>query len=73
VIGRPDPEYGEEVMAVIVPGAGTDPSAEDIRDFCKGRLGKFQAPRRIEFVDALPRNTIGKLLKRELRSRYFQT
>jgi long-chain acyl-CoA synthetase len=72
VIGMPHEEYGEEVMAVVVPVAGTEPSADDIIAFCRGRLGKFQIPRRVEFMSDLPRTGIGKILKRELRKQYFQ-
>jgi long-chain acyl-CoA synthetase len=72
VIGMPDEDYGEEVMAVIVPAAGNKPVAEEITEYCKNYLGKFQIPKRIEFVPTLPRNPIGKLLKRKLREQYFQ-
>ena len=66
----PDDNYGEEVMAVVVPMPGSGLSAEGLLDYCRGHLGKFQVPKRIEFVDDLPKTAIGKMLKRELRKRY---
>lgn len=72
VIGMPDPDLGEEVMAVIVPRPGTGPTADDIIEFCSGHLGKFQMPKRVEFADTLPKNPIGKILKRQLREQYFK-
>lgn len=71
VIGMPDDEYGELVMAVIVPAGGTSPTEEDIIGFCRGHLARFQLPRRVEFVEELPKTQVGKILKRDLRKRFF--
>src|SRR5579875_3255350 len=78
VLGRPDPEWGEAVTALIVPrlgvmglhadGAAVDAAmAEDLRRFCGARLAGFKVPKRFELVDALPRNATGKLTRRALR------
>lgn len=71
VIGVPDDQWGETVKAIVVlrPEAGAT-EAELIR-FCEGRLGGFERPHSIDFVDALPRNPSGKVLKRELREPYW--
>jgi long-chain acyl-CoA synthetase len=68
VVGRPDERLGEEIVAVIVlkPDA-EDASAEQIIEFCRRSLAGYKIPREIRFVDQLPRNASGKVLKRELR------
>jgi long-chain acyl-CoA synthetase len=72
VIGVPDDKWVERVHAVIVPREQTNPTENDIRSFCKEHLTHYKAPRSVEFVDALPKNPQGKILKRELRDRYWQ-
>ena len=69
VIGVPDRRRGERVMAVVVRH---DPelTVERIAAFCRERLVDYQRPVRIEFIPELPRNTMGKVLKRELRERF---
>jgi fatty-acyl-CoA synthase len=71
VIGLPDPKWGALVTAVIVK-ADPNLTAEKIDDFCKGSmdLASFKRPRRIIFIDELPINASGKVLKRELLARY---
>jgi long-chain acyl-CoA synthetase len=69
VIGLPDPVFGEEVAAVIQPRPGTRADADDIRTFAAVRLAGFKVPTRVVLRDEpLPRNAVGKVLKRELRS-----
>jgi fatty-acyl-CoA synthase len=69
VVARPDPEWGEKVHAFVVRrGGGTAGEAELIA-FCRGHLARIKCPDRIEFVDGLPRNALGKLVKGELRER----
>lgn len=63
VIGTPDPEMGEQVVAVIVPKEHTKPEATEIIAFCRERLASYKKPRKIIFVDALPRNVLGKVQK----------
>jgi long-chain acyl-CoA synthetase len=73
VIGVPSPEWGEEVLAVIEPRAGTAPTddlAGELITFCRDRLAHYKCPRRVEFVDQLPRQDNGKIYKRLLRDRY---
>jgi long-chain acyl-CoA synthetase len=73
VIGVPSDEWGEEVLAVIEVRAGVPPSSEladDLVVFCRQRLAHFKCPRRVEFVDRLPRQDNGKIYKRLLRDRY---
>src|SRR6266516_4146669 len=68
VLGRQDPTWGEAVHAVIIPAGEAAPAAEIIA-WCRGRLAHFKCPKSVEFTDALPRTTTGKVLKRELRAR----
>ena len=70
VIGLPDERWGEAVVAVIAPHAGIDISLEELREFARGRLARYKLPTRIEFVEILPRNPAGKVLKFELRERF---
>ncbi|MHA6627272.1 class I adenylate-forming enzyme family protein [Pseudonocardia sichuanensis] len=69
VVGAPDEVWGERVVAVIEPLAGQRPTEAEIREFCAGQLAGYKCPRRVLVVDELPRNTVGKILKRELRAR----
>jgi acyl-CoA synthetase (AMP-forming)/AMP-acid ligase II len=68
VVGEPDEVWGELVVAVVEPRAGQEPTAEDIRGFCKDHLAGYKCPRKVLLVPELPRNTVGKVLKRELRA-----
>jgi malonyl-CoA/methylmalonyl-CoA synthetase len=71
VVGLPDPEYGERVVAAVVrddPGL----TAEKVVDFCRGDLAGYKRPREVVFADALPRNALGKVLKHELRDRLIE-
>jgi long-chain acyl-CoA synthetase len=71
VIGVPDDKWGEAVKAVVVPAAGTALSEADLIEFARERLGGFKLPKTVDFVDALPRNPSGKILKRTLREPYW--
>jgi len=67
VVGEPSAEWGETVVAVVVPAdpaAGVD--ADDLLAFAAARLARFKCPRRVRTVDTLPRNALGKLLRHEL-------
>jgi long-chain acyl-CoA synthetase len=70
VIGVADETYGEEVCAVVVPQPGVSPDPDGILAWSKTLLAAYKYPRRIEFVDALPLGPSGKVLKRELVTRF---
>jgi acyl-CoA synthetase (AMP-forming)/AMP-acid ligase II len=70
VIGVQDPEWGERVLAVVVPKGGEDPDEEEILLFCKENLAGYKRPRRAVFVEELPKNQLGKVLYKELRNRF---
>ena len=67
VIGVPDERWGEAVRAVVVLRPGAEASAAALVAFCRGRIADYKRPREVAFLDALPRNPSGKVLKRELR------
>jgi long-chain acyl-CoA synthetase len=66
VVGVEDPSMGEEVGAAVVVKPGEDGDADAIRDFVKERVAAYKYPRRIWFVDELPKGPTGKILKREI-------
>lgn len=70
VVGVPHPDYGEAVLAVAVAGPGGVPEAETVQAALAESLTGYKRPKRIEFVDALPRNEMGKVLKRDLAERF---
>ena len=69
VIGVPDLEWGEEVRAVVV-GRSELVDEEMIIEFCRDRMAGFKRPRSVVFVGELPRNVMGKVLKRDLREEF---
>jgi long-chain acyl-CoA synthetase len=72
VIGVPDEKWGEAVKAVVVLKPGAEAAAEDIIAFARQRIAAYKCPKSIDFIDALPRNPSGKILKRELRKPYWE-
>jgi long-chain acyl-CoA synthetase len=66
VIGVPDDSHGEEVKAIVVLVPGVELTAEDVIAYCKERVAAYKYPRIVEFIDALPKGSTGKILKREL-------
>jgi acyl-CoA synthetase (AMP-forming)/AMP-acid ligase II len=73
VIGVPDDEWGERVHAIVVLADGRELSEEDLRAHCKEYIAGYKCPRSVEVVTALPMSGAGKILKRELRLRYWGT
>lgn len=67
VVGRPDPEWGESVVAFVVP-RGAPPSAEELDRLCLAHIARFKRPREYRFVERLPKNHYGKVVKSELRA-----
>ena len=72
VIGVPDEKWGEEVMAIIVPKAGSDLTAEEIRRFCRAKLAPMKRPRKVLLRDSLPMTPTGKVAKKELREEFWK-
>jgi O-succinylbenzoic acid--CoA ligase len=68
VFGRPDPEWGEALVAVVVVRDGLAVDAAELRRFCRERLAPFKVPKAVEFAAELPRTGSGKLRRRELES-----
>jgi acyl-CoA synthetase (AMP-forming)/AMP-acid ligase II len=71
VIGVPDDHWGESVKAVVVLQPGASASAEELIAFCNERIADYKKPRSVDFVDELPRNPAGKLLKMKIREPYW--
>ena len=71
VIGVPDEKWGEAVKAIVVVKPGTSPSPEDIIAFTKERIAGFKCPKSVDFIEALPRNPSGKVLRKDLREPYW--
>ena len=67
VVGRPDDRWGEVPVAFVVLQPNTAATADELVEHCRGQLARFKVPKEISFLDALPRNPSGKVLKRELR------
>ena len=67
VVGRPHREWGEEVVAFVVPRSGAEIAVDALDRLCLDHIARFKRPRLYRFVDALPKNNYGKVLKTELR------
>lgn len=68
VIGVPDPDFGEEVQAFVVLKENAQVNEEQLKQFCAQKLAKYKVPAVIEFLDELPKNTTGKILRRSLKN-----
>jgi len=67
VVGVPDPTMGEEVQAYVVLRPGQTATAEELVERCRAQLAKYKTPKWVSFMDALPKNPVGKILKKDLR------
>jgi long-chain acyl-CoA synthetase len=71
VIGVPDERWGETAKAIVVKVPGADVTEQEIIDYARERLAKFKCPSSVDWIDALPRNPSGKILKKDLRAPYW--
>jgi len=72
VIGVPDDKWGEQVKAIVVLKPGYSVSEEEIITYCRQHLAGFKIPKSVDYIDAIPRNAIGKMLKKDLRKPYWE-
>lgn len=70
IIGVPDVDWGEALVAYVVKRAGQKVTANQLLEHCASELARYKKPKAVCFIDALPRNPTGKVLKRDLRERY---
>jgi fatty-acyl-CoA synthase len=73
VIGRPDPRWGEIVVAVVVPKANSTISSEQVLKLLEGRIARFKHPKEVVLVKALPKTALGKIRKEEVRHMVAQS
>ena len=66
-MASPDQRWGEVPKAFVVLRVGETATGDELIAHCRARLAKFKVPKQVQFIDALPRNPSGKVLKRELR------
>ncbi|MGE4013425.1 MAG: hypothetical protein AB7G15_14950, partial [Alphaproteobacteria bacterium] len=69
VVGMPDDYWGETGCAFEVTQPGAKVSADDVLNYCRDKLAGYKVPKAVSFIDALPRNAAGKVLKTDLRKR----
>jgi long-chain acyl-CoA synthetase len=72
VIGVPDEKWGETPKALVVRAPGVEVTEQEIIDFARSQLAKFKCPTSVEWIDVLPRNPSGKILKKDLRAPYWE-
>ena len=73
VVGTPDPVWGESVVVFVVRSGQVPVVADDVVARCQDQLASYKKPKTVMFVDALPKNVLGKILKRELREQLENT
>ena len=71
VIGLPHPKWGEEVKAAVALRPGQEVTAEALIEFCKERIAGYKCPKSVDFFDTLPKSTVGKILRREVKKKYL--
>jgi long-chain acyl-CoA synthetase len=67
VVGVPDPKWGEAVSAAVVLVEGQELAEEEFIAFCRANMARYKVPKMVKFVDQLPQNVMGKVLKYEVR------
>jgi acyl-CoA synthetase (AMP-forming)/AMP-acid ligase II len=72
VIGVPDEQWGEAIKAVVSLVAGQNATEEELIAYCKSNIASYKKPRSVDFVDEIPKNNYGKIMKRELREPYWR-
>ncbi len=72
VVGLPDAEFGQRVAALIALRSGASMSVEQLHQWCKQTMPSYRMPRTVQFVDAIPRNAMGKVNKKELVKLFVQ-
>lgn len=70
VIGVPDAEWGEAVKAVVAPSGDAKVTETELIEFCRERIASYKKPKSVEFINELPKNNYGKILKRDLRTQF---
>ncbi|GGF42637.1 long-chain-fatty-acid--CoA ligase [Marmoricola endophyticus] len=73
VIGVPDDQWGEVVKAVVSLNPGASATEEELIEHCRSQLARYKCPKSVDIIEALPRNPTGKILKRDLRSEYWDS
>jgi len=73
VIGVPHPKWGEAVKAVVVLKQGHQATEEELIAFCKERIAHYKAPKSVDFVRELPKTGSGKIFKKAIKDKYWQT
>ena len=71
VIGVPNDKWGEAVMAYVVLKDGRKLSAEDVIEYARSKIARYKCPKTVEFIEALPRNASGKILRKDLRAPHW--
>jgi acyl-CoA synthetase (AMP-forming)/AMP-acid ligase II len=72
VIGIPDAKWGEAIKAVVALAPGMSATEAELIAFCKDNIASYKKPKSVDFVEALPKNNYGKILKRDLRAAYWK-
>ncbi len=72
VIGVPHEKWGETPKAMVVKAAGAEVTEQELIDFCRERLARYKCPTSVDFIDAIPRNPSGKVLKKDLRAPFWE-
>ena len=72
MIGVPDGRWGETPKAIVVQAAGAEVTEAELIAYCRERIAGYKCPTSVDFVDELPRNPTGKILKKDLRKPYWE-